>query len=129
MRWVSVAEARQVDAFPVSVPDRQALVECVARSRFVGLYEGILLGKVGSPGVIVVDGRCAAVGLTPVVRSSGERGYSRGCGIVSSLADGRCGIHVVCAWRCVVAAVPKAGCGRQGKRVPRQVGPGGPACS
>ena len=57
MRWVSVACAGQLDALPVSVPDRQALAECVARSRFVGLYEGVLLGKVGSPGVAVVDGR------------------------------------------------------------------------
>ena len=45
MRWVSVACAGQVDAFPVGVPDRQALVECVAQSRFVGLYEGVFLGK------------------------------------------------------------------------------------
>ena len=45
MRWVSVACAGQVDAFPVGVPDRQALVECVARSRFVGLYEGGPLGQ------------------------------------------------------------------------------------
>ena len=57
MRWMSVACAGQVDAFPVSVPDREALVECVARSRFVGLYEGVLLAKVGSLGVVVVDGR------------------------------------------------------------------------
>ena len=32
-------------------------MECVARSRFVGLYAGVLLGKVGSPGVVAVDGR------------------------------------------------------------------------
>ena len=57
IRWVSVACAGQVDAFPAGVPDRQALVECVARSRVVGLYEGFLLGKVGSPGVVAVDGR------------------------------------------------------------------------
>ena len=57
IHWVSVACAAQVDAFPVGVPDRQALVECVARSRFVRLYEAVLLGKVGSPGVVAVDGR------------------------------------------------------------------------
>ena len=57
IRWVSAACARQVNAFPACVPDRQALVECVARSRFVGLYEGVLFGKVGSPGVVVVDVR------------------------------------------------------------------------
>ena len=57
IRWVCIACAKQVDAFPVSVPERQALVECVARSRFVGLYEEVLLGKVGSPGVVAVDGR------------------------------------------------------------------------
>ena len=57
IRWVSVACAGQVDAFPAGVPDRQALVECVARSRFVGLYKGVLLGKVSSPGVVAVDGR------------------------------------------------------------------------
>ena len=60
IRWVSVARARQVDAFPADVPDRQALSECVARSRVVGLYEGVLLtsllGKVGPPGVVGVDG-------------------------------------------------------------------------
>ena len=31
-------------------------MDCVARSRFVGLYEGVLLGKVCSPGVVAVDG-------------------------------------------------------------------------
>ena len=31
IRWVSVARAGQVDTFPAGVPDRQALVECVAR--------------------------------------------------------------------------------------------------
>ena len=31
IRWVSVACAGQVDAFPAGVPDRQAFVECVAR--------------------------------------------------------------------------------------------------
>ena len=55
--WVSVARAGQVDVFPAGVPDRQALVECVARSHSVGLYEGVLLGKVGSPGVVAVDDR------------------------------------------------------------------------
>ena len=55
--WVSVARTGQVDAFPAGVPDRQALVGCVARSRFVGLYEEVLLGKVGSPRVIAVDRR------------------------------------------------------------------------
>ena len=55
--WASIACAGQLDAFPVGVPDLQALVECGARSRFVGLYDGVLLGKVGSPGVVAVDGR------------------------------------------------------------------------
>ena len=41
IRWVSAACAGQGDAFPAGVPDRQALVECVARSRVVGLYEGV----------------------------------------------------------------------------------------
>ena len=54
---MSAACAGQVDAFPTDMPDRQALVECVARSRVVGLYEGVLLCKVGSPGVVAVDGR------------------------------------------------------------------------
>ena len=57
IRWVSAACAGQVDAFRAGVPDRQALVECVARWRVVGLYEGVLLGKVGLPGVVAVDGR------------------------------------------------------------------------
>ena len=55
--WVSVARAGQVDAFSAGVPDRQALLECVARPRVVGLYEGVFLGEVGSPGVVVVHGR------------------------------------------------------------------------
>ena len=55
--WVSVACGGQVEAFPAGVPDRQALVECVARSCVVGLYEGVLLGKVGSPQVVEVHGR------------------------------------------------------------------------
>ena len=66
-RWLSVACAGQVNAFPAGPPDRQTLVECVARSRFVGLYEGVLWGNVGLPGVVAVDGRSAAVGLTPLV--------------------------------------------------------------
>ena len=57
IRWVSVARAGRVDAFPASVPDRQALEQFVARLRVVGLYEGVPLGKVGSPWVIVVDSR------------------------------------------------------------------------
>ena len=57
IRWVCVACAGQVNAFPAGVPDRQALVECVAPSRVVGLYEGVLLGKACSPGVVAVDGR------------------------------------------------------------------------
>ena len=55
--WVSVARAGQVDVLPAGVPDRQALLECVARPRVVGLYEGVLLGEAGSPGVVVVYGR------------------------------------------------------------------------
>ena len=54
--WVFVACAGQANAFPVGLPDRQALVECLARSRSVGLYEGVLLGKVGSPKVVAVYG-------------------------------------------------------------------------
>ena len=57
IRWVSVACAGQVDAFPVGVDNLQAFGQCVARSRVVGLYEGVLLGKVGSPGVVAVAGR------------------------------------------------------------------------
>ena len=56
IRWVSVARTRQVDAFLAGVPDRQAFVECVAWSRVVGLCEGVLLGQLGSPGVVAVDG-------------------------------------------------------------------------
>ena len=54
--WVSVARAGQVDALPAGVPDRQALVECVTWSRVVGSYEEVLLGNVGSPEVVAVDG-------------------------------------------------------------------------
>ena len=53
----SVARVGQVDVAPVSVSDRQALSGCVVRPRVVGLYEGVLLGGVGSPGVVAVYGR------------------------------------------------------------------------
>ena len=54
---VSVACAGQVNVFPAGVPDRQALLECVARPRVVRLYEGVLLGEFGSPGVVIIYGR------------------------------------------------------------------------
>ena len=54
---VSAACAGQVDALLAGVPDKQALVECVARSRVVRLYEWVLLGRVASPGVVTVGGR------------------------------------------------------------------------
>ena len=57
IRWVSVVCAGQVDAFPAGVPDGQVLAECVARSRVVRLYEGVLLGKASSPEVVAVHGR------------------------------------------------------------------------
>ena len=56
IRSVFVARAGQVGAFPAGVPDRQALLECVAWSRVVESYERVLLGKVGSPGVVAFDG-------------------------------------------------------------------------
>ena len=55
--WVSVSVAGQVDPSPAGVPEQQALLECVARPRVVRLYEGVFLGEVGSPGVVVVRGR------------------------------------------------------------------------
>ena len=57
IRWVSSACAGQVDAFPASVPDQQALVECVALSGVVALYEGVLLCTVGLPWVFAADSR------------------------------------------------------------------------
>ena len=54
---VSVARVRQVYVVPVGVSDRQALSGCVAQPRVVGLYKGVLLGGVGSPGVVAVYGR------------------------------------------------------------------------
>ena len=100
IRSVSVAGAKQVDAFPAGVPNRQSLVECVAPSRVVGLYEGVLLGKVGSPGVARLTAGSAAVGLTPLVESSGEKRWSQGppCRLLT------------CGWlvrdlRCACAAV------------------------
>ena len=53
--WVSAACAGQVHASLTGVRDRQASVECVARSRVVWLYEGVLLGMVGLPRVVAVD--------------------------------------------------------------------------
>ena len=58
--WVLVARAGQVDVFPAGVPDRQALLECFARPRVVGVYEGVLLGEVGLPGVVVVHGQLSS---------------------------------------------------------------------
>ena len=55
--WVSVALPGKVDVFPAGVPDRQALLECVAQPRNVGFHEGVFLGEVGSPRVVVVRGR------------------------------------------------------------------------
>ena len=55
--WVSAACTGQFDAFPAGVPDRKALLERVARTRIDRLYEGVLLGNVGLPGVVAVDGR------------------------------------------------------------------------
>ena len=57
IRRLSATCVGQFDAFFTGVPDRQALVDCVAQWRVVGLYEGVPLGKVGLPGVVVVDGR------------------------------------------------------------------------
>ena len=54
---VSVACVGQVDVVPVGVSGRQALLGCVARPRAVGLYKGVLLGGVCSPGVVAVYGR------------------------------------------------------------------------
>ena len=51
--WVSVACVGQVDVLPAGVPDRQALLECVARPRVVGLYGRLFLGEVGLPGDVV----------------------------------------------------------------------------
>ena len=90
------------------------------RSRVVGWYEGVLLGKVRSPGVVAVDGG------TPLVGYSGERRWSQGRRVVSSLADDRCGIRAARARRGVDAALPVTGCGGEGTRVLRQVARGGP---
>ena len=54
---VSLARVGQVDVVPVGVSDRQALPGCVAQPRAVGLYKGVPLGWVGSPGVVAVYGR------------------------------------------------------------------------
>ena len=54
---VSVARVGQVDVVPVSVSDQQALSGCVAQPRVVGMYKGVLLGGVGSLGVVAVYGR------------------------------------------------------------------------
>ena len=54
---VSVARVGQVDVVFVGVSHRQALPGCVAQLRAGGLYRGVLLGGVGSPGVVAVYGR------------------------------------------------------------------------
>ena len=55
--WVPAAQAVQLDVTLAGAPDRQALAECVAQSRVVGLCEGVLPGKVGLLGVVAVYGR------------------------------------------------------------------------
>ena len=127
--WVSVACAGQVDAFPVGMPDRQALLECISQSRFVGLYEGVLFGKVGSPEVIVVDGWFRSRWSDALRRVLRREEVIQGTLYGLPLANGQCRICVACARQCVVVAVPVARCSGQGTRVPRRVGQGGPACS
>ena len=60
IRWLSAACVGQFNAVRTGVADPHALVECVSRSRVVGLYEGVPLGK-----VVGVDGwfrsRCLGV--------------------------------------------------------------------
>ena len=109
--WVSVARAGQVDAFPAAVPDRQALLECVARPLVVGLYEGVFLGEIGSPGVIVVHGRLRSRWCDVHRQVIQWEEAPRGRRVVSSLAHGRCGTRAACVWLCAVAAGPVAGCG------------------
>ena len=132
IRWVSLACARQVNAFPVGVPNRQALVKCVAQPRFVGLYEGVLLGKVGSPGVVVVDGRFRSCWFDAprrvlwreeVIPGPPYRLLPSGWPVRDS--------RRLCAavLRRCSAGDRLRGCGGQGARVPRRVGRGGPGCS
>ena len=109
--WVSVARAGQVDIFPAGVPDRRALLECVARPRVVGLYEGVLLGKVGSPGVVAVDSPlcsrwCDVHRRAPRWQKVIPRPPCRLLPCVWPVQDSRRGVR-----RCVVAAGPVAGCG------------------
>ena len=47
---ISVACVGQVDIFSVGVPDRQALLECVARPCVVGLYQGSLWARLARSG-------------------------------------------------------------------------------
>ena len=91
-----------------------------------GCTRGSSWARSARPGSLWLTAGSAAVGLTPLVGSSGERTCSTGRRIVS---DGRCGIRVVCAPPCVLAAVLVARCGRQGTRVPHRVWQCGPACS
>ena len=91
-----------------------------------GCTRGSSWARLARPGSLRLTAGSAAVGLTPLVRSSGERRLSWGRRIVSALADGRCGIRAARARRCVATTFPVAGCGGQGTRVPRRVGQGGP---
>ena len=59
-RAVSATCAGQVEPFPAGVPDLHVLVECVARSRVVGSYEGVLFGEDGWSGVVAVDSRLSS---------------------------------------------------------------------
>ena len=70
---VSVACVGEFDFFPAGVPNRQALLECVARPRVVGLYEGPFWARLARPGSSLSMAESAAVGVTSIARPSGGR--------------------------------------------------------
>ena len=107
---VSIACTGQVNALPAGVPDRQALVERVAQSRVVGLYEEVFLGEVGwgrrgsLPVPLPLVGR---LWLGPLARGGGSGATvlslhlrMAGAGFAPRLHSGASSLH----WRC--RAVP-----------------------
>ena len=73
IRWVSVACAGQVDALPAGMPDRRRWGSVLRGRALLGCTRGSSWARSARPGLSLLTAAFAAVGLTPLVGSSGER--------------------------------------------------------